>query len=429
MSIPGTVSVELSIPGDELKTHYIEDEPSPSHREEMDYLKEEIKLQIEVETENEKTCINPNKPTDKSSLSTNHVAVAKLGDLHTFNSFLIQTNPNNGDNIHNSITPAHFLLSSPSSTNGTPVTSETQVSTNDRAHMQASVLCQYPLQTIGVPPSTIMYAKPEYKGTAIPFPTQSWSYPYVPCSSPVTPGSYIQPNPVSLPPTYQVVYGIPPNHIQTAGPQLYTPQVVIQSPNTSVDMNGSVKSQQQKEKKVHIKKPLNAFMLFMKEQRAKVIQECTLKESAAINQILGKMWHSLDKQEQAKYYDMARSERTTHMQLYPSWSARDNYATKSKRKRKRKEEEGFEGETKKCFLRNSAANQLPMWCTSCRKRKNSDCNSMEGGEIDCVGSAEYCCCKTQAYIISETFNKLLAKKEQFLSELCPNSPDTDQSKD
>ena len=54
---------------------------------------------------------------------------------------------------------------------------------------------------------------------------------------------------------------------------------------------------------------------------------------------------------------------------------------------------------------------------------------MEGGEIDCVGSAEYCCCKTQAYIISETFNKLLAKKEQFLSELCPNSPDTDQSKD
>ena len=40
--------------------------------------------------------------------------------------------------------------------------------------MQASVLCQYPLQTIGVPPSTIMYAKPEYKGTAIPFPTQSW---------------------------------------------------------------------------------------------------------------------------------------------------------------------------------------------------------------------------------------------------------------
>ena len=46
---------------------------------------------------------------------------------------------------------------------------------------------------------------------------------------------------------------------------------------------------QQKDKKPHVKKPLNAFMLFMKEKRGDVIKECTLKESAAINQILGKM--------------------------------------------------------------------------------------------------------------------------------------------
>ena len=41
-------------------------------------------------------------------------------------------------------------------------------------------------------------------------------------------------------------------------------------------------------KKPHIKKPLNAFMLFMKEMRPMVIKECTLRESAAINQILGR---------------------------------------------------------------------------------------------------------------------------------------------
>ncbi len=29
-------------------------------------------------------------------------------------------------------------------------------------------------------------------------------------------------------------------------------------------------------------------MLFMKEQRSQVVQECTLRESAAINQILGR---------------------------------------------------------------------------------------------------------------------------------------------
>ena len=43
-----------------------------------------------------------------------------------------------------------------------------------------------------------------------------------------------------------------------------------------------------RQRKIYIKKPLNAFMLFMKEMRQKVIDECTLKESAAINQILGR---------------------------------------------------------------------------------------------------------------------------------------------
>ncbi|XP_027008630.1 transcription factor 7 isoform X9 [Tachysurus fulvidraco] len=80
-------------------------------------------------------------------------------------------------------------------------------------------------------------------------------------------------------------------------------------------------------KKPVIKKPLNAFMLYMKEMRAKVIAECTLKESAAINQILGRRWHALTREEQAKYYELARKERQLHMQLYPSWSARDNYTT------------------------------------------------------------------------------------------------------
>ena len=48
------------------------------------------------------------------------------------------------------------------------------------------------------------------------------------------------------------------------------------------------RKKKEKNSKPHIKKPLNAFMLYMKEQRAKVVSECTLKESAAINQILGR---------------------------------------------------------------------------------------------------------------------------------------------
>ena len=85
--------------------------------------------------------------------------------------------------------------------------------------------------------------------------------------------------------------------------------------------------------KPHVKKPLNAFMLFMKEQRQKVVQECTLKESAAINQILGRKWHSLSKEEQQVYYDKARKAREEHLSKYPDWSARDNYGKRKRRKK------------------------------------------------------------------------------------------------
>ncbi|XP_067379273.1 transcription factor 7-like isoform X2 [Channa argus] len=76
---------------------------------------------------------------------------------------------------------------------------------------------------------------------------------------------------------------------------------------------------------VQVKKPLNAFMLYMKGTRHQVLQEGRERESAAINRILGRRWHGLSHSEQSKYYDLAQKERLLHMQLYPGWSARDNY--------------------------------------------------------------------------------------------------------
>ena len=69
-------------------------------------------------------------------------------------------------------------------------------------------------------------------------------------------------------------------------------------------------------------------------------------------------WHALDRTEQAKYYEMAREERARHLQMYPGWSARDNYAVhkkRRKRKAKPKEEEVEEEEEEQqgcgtCFI-------------------------------------------------------------------------------
>ncbi|XP_025090987.1 protein pangolin, isoforms A/H/I/S-like isoform X2 [Pomacea canaliculata] len=149
-------------------------------------------------------------------------------------------------------------------------------------------------------------------------------------------------------------------------------------------------------KRPYIKKPLNAFMLFMKEMRPKVISECTLRESSAINQILGRKWHALDRSEQAKYYEMARKEKDLHMQLYPGWSARDNYAAHNKKKKRKKEQvtpqenKGASSEcpnAKKCRARYGL-DQQSQWCKPCRRKKK--CIRYEHGENGMSTDGEDC---------------------------------------
>lgn len=52
-------------------------------------------------------------------------------------------------------------------------------------------------------------------------------------------------------------------------------------------------------------------------------------------QELGRRWHDLPKEEQQRYYELAKTDREQHMQKYPGWSARENYAINKKKKRKR----------------------------------------------------------------------------------------------
>ncbi|XP_047408723.1 transcription factor 7-like 2 isoform X13 [Sciurus carolinensis] len=170
---------------------------------------------------------------------------------------------------------------------------------------------------------------------------------------------------------------VPPHHtLHTTGiphPAIVTPTVKQESSQSDVGSLHSSKHQDSKKeeekKKPHIKKPLNAFMLYMKEMRAKVVAECTLKESAAINQILGRRWHALSREEQAKYYELARKERQLHMQLYPGWSARDNYGKKKKRKRDKQPGETNDANTPKKCRALFGLDRQTLWCKPCRRKK------------------------------------------------------------
>ncbi|XP_049315982.1 protein pangolin, isoforms A/H/I/S isoform X22 [Bactrocera dorsalis] len=136
--------------------------------------------------------------------------------------------------------------------------------------------------------------------------------------------------------------------------------------STANPQGNECKDNSNEKKKPHIKKPLNAFMLYMKEMRAKVVAECTLKESAAINQILGRRWHALGRDEQAKYYELARRERQLHMQMYPDWSSRTNTSRGKKRKRKQDTNDAGGGgnNMKKCRAR-FGLDQQNQWCKPC----------------------------------------------------------------
>uniref|UniRef100_A0A3P9KIG1 HMG box domain-containing protein n=1 Tax=Oryzias latipes TaxID=8090 RepID=A0A3P9KIG1_ORYLA len=264
---------------------------------------------------------------------------------------------------------------------------------------------------------------------------------------PITTGGFRHPYPTALTVNASMSrfppHMVPPHHsLHTTGiphPAIVTPNVKQESSHSDISsLNSSkqsdAKKEEEKKKQVHIKKPLNAFMLYMKEMRAKVVAECTLKESAAINQILGRrvspdprrrlrrtvwkpeswymfswvtlvhllltfQWHALSREEQAKYYELARKERQLHMQLYPGWSARDNYGKRKKRKREKQQAESNEhreyfpnpclslppitdlSAPKKCRAR-FGLDQQNNWCGPCRRKKK--CIRYIQGEGSCA---------------------------------------------
>ncbi|XP_024912979.1 transcription factor 7-like 2 isoform X4 [Cynoglossus semilaevis] len=234
---------------------------------------------------------------------------------------------------------------------------------------------------------------------------------------PITTGGFRHPYPTALTVNASMSrfppHMVPPHHsLHTTGiphPAIVTPTVKQESSHSDISsLNSSkqsdAKKEEEKKKQVHIKKPLNAFMLYMKEMRAKVVAECTLKESAAINQILGRRWHALSREEQAKYYELARKERQLHMQLYPGWSARDNYAANQQGKRKKRKREKQQAESnehreyfpnpclslppitdantpKKCRAL-FGLDQLSLWCKPCRRKKK--CIRYIQGEGSCA---------------------------------------------
>ncbi|XP_046874748.1 protein capicua homolog isoform X1 [Hypomesus transpacificus] len=74
-----------------------------------------------------------------------------------------------------------------------------------------------------------------------------------------------------------------------------------------------------KREKDHIRRPMNAFMIFSKRHRALVHQRHPNQDNRTVSKILGEWWYALGPNEKQKYHDLAFQVKEAHFRAHPDW--------------------------------------------------------------------------------------------------------------
>jgi len=69
----------------------------------------------------------------------------------------------------------------------------------------------------------------------------------------------------------------------------------------------------------HIRRPMNAFMIFSKRHRAMVHQRHPNQDNRTVSKILGEWWYALPQEEKQKYHDLAHQVKEAHFKAHPDW--------------------------------------------------------------------------------------------------------------
>ncbi|XP_029945802.1 lymphoid enhancer-binding factor 1-like isoform X3 [Salarias fasciatus] len=92
-----------------------------------------------------------------------------------------------------------------------------------------------------------------------------------------------------------------------------------------------IRTEHAAQRTTYIKKPPNAFMLYLKELRPVVEAEIGDRNSALVNAEVARRWKLLPAELKEKYYLEAKIEQKIHEQQHPDWSYKTNYGKKAKR--------------------------------------------------------------------------------------------------
>lgn len=88
-------------------------------------------------------------------------------------------------------------------------------------------------------------------------------------------------------------------------------------------------TQTKKHKKNHIKRPMNAFMVWSQKERRKIIELNPDAHNAEISKNLGKRWRGLTDEQRQVFIDEAEGLRLLHMKEYPDYKYKPRKKTKS----------------------------------------------------------------------------------------------------
>ncbi|OWF36187.1 protein capicua homolog isoform X3 [Mizuhopecten yessoensis] len=79
------------------------------------------------------------------------------------------------------------------------------------------------------------------------------------------------------------------------------------------------KSPRKAKDKDHVRRPMNAFMIFSKRHRHMVHQRHPNQDNRTVSKILGEWWYALGPKEKQKYHDLAYQVKEAHFKAYPDW--------------------------------------------------------------------------------------------------------------
>ncbi|XP_047130511.1 protein capicua homolog isoform X1 [Hydra vulgaris] len=108
----------------------------------------------------------------------------------------------------------------------------------------------------------------------------------------------------------------------------------IKSPSSKWNSRGSQKKLIHIEKD-HVRRPMNAFMIFSKKHRKDVHKRNPNQDNRTVSKILGEMWYNSSQDEQLKYKRLADDVKNAHYKNNPDWK----WTTKDKLKKKENSEQ------------------------------------------------------------------------------------------